>query len=125
MSHKKLFTMRDIARIVESLSAEEAAINPTATRYVKDYILMDLWPAVIKDFYPPDMEGLSTYTLGAALREVHLYDFYQYVWTHQWINQLFDLLETVGIDEATLEKLDAVLRGMLEQLFRYVLNTER
>jgi hypothetical protein len=108
--------MKDIARIIEAMSEEEAQKNPTATRYVKDIILTNLWPAVIKDFYP------EAYTLGDALKEVHLLEFYQYVWSRQWIMQVFDFLDLLGIDETVLQQLKDYLSQQLERIFKYILS---
>lgn len=116
-----LFTVRDLVRISDSISPEEAMQNPAGTRYLKDMILRTLWPAVITSFYPPDAEGNSTYTLGAALRETHLYDFFQYVYSQQWINIVFDRLEDIGIGEEVLTYVRDVLRSLLQELFKYVL----
>lgn len=115
--HKsRLFTMRDIARIIMSLSAEEAMLLPIQTRFVKDYILTNLWPAVITSFYP------DAYTIGDALHEAFLYDFFQSVWSEQWINVTFDILQRLGIDEEVLAQVRDMLIEQIRELFKVVLN---
>jgi hypothetical protein len=111
----KLFNMKDIARIIESISTEEAEARPIQTRYVKDYMLTVLWPAVIKEFYP------QAYTLRDALSEAHLLDFFNYVWSNQWIMVMFDLLRTVGIDDDVLEAIRQQLLDTLESIFKEIL----
>jgi hypothetical protein len=84
--------MKDIARIIEAMSAEEAEARPIQTRYVKDIVLMNLWPAVIRNFYP------NTYGYKDALYEMHLDYFEDYErqraqFRQSWIDYTMKILE--------------------------------
>lgn len=111
---RKLFTMKDIARIFDSISAEEAQEFPVATRYVKDIVLLHYWPGVIQDFYP------NGYTMQNALHECHLADWWEYRqaredFRQKWIDMTIEIIRVAIGDIPLDENIKQFLIDMAEQ----------
>jgi len=109
--------MKDLSRIIEAMSEEEAIGGPVATKYVKDVLLMNLWPAVIRIFYPMVVvDGVSydTYHLGDALREMHLKEFFDATWVEVSIQWIDILMERAGIPQEWREALLRLFTELIE-----------